>query len=122
LAQAQATQNHEYVARIRTAWDRLGATRAGAPDALNNGVPSRWFNASARAVWFAQDGYLVQAWSDQPSFLLFDTPLTGTFEFSVDAYAGPNGGGVGYAGMAVDPNGGGWPIWPVARNETIYRT
>jgi hypothetical protein len=106
-------------------WDRLGATRAGAPDALTNGVPPRWNNASARAVWFAQDGYLVQAWGDQPSFLLFDTPLTGTFEISVDAFGPPQeavgpvvGSGVGYADVVYDAH----TIWPVGRHESIFRS
>src|SRR4029079_11246591 len=48
----RAAPNSDYISRIRAAWDRLGATRAGAPDALTNGVPPRWFNASARSVWF----------------------------------------------------------------------
>jgi hypothetical protein len=103
---------------------RLGEIleRAGAPEALTNGEPPRWFNASARSVWFAQDGYLVQAWNDQPSFLLFDTPLAGEFEFSVDASDGfAKGGGVGYAGVVFDPNVSGRAVWPVGRNESIYR-
>jgi tetratricopeptide (TPR) repeat protein len=105
LDRAQATHNPEYIHRIVSIWKRLGATRAGAPDALLAGVPARWYPITPRANWFAQDNYLVQGWNDQPSFLLFDTPLTGTFEFSVDVYQGHyTEGHAGYAGVVYEPN------------------
>src|SRR5215216_4632461 len=69
LDRAMGSRNVEYLHRIRAAWDRLGATRAGSPDALKNGLPARWFPATPRSLWFAQDGYLAQALNDQPSYL-----------------------------------------------------
>jgi hypothetical protein len=119
----QSGSGTDYLALIRAARDRAGAIRAGAPDALADGVPPRWVNASARSTWFAQDGYLAQAWNDQPSYLLPDTPLAGTFEFSVETYQGDAAEGhVGYAGVVFAPNAPGQTVvWPVGRNETIYR-
>src|SRR5262249_15224650 len=104
--------------------DRLGATRAGAVDALTNAVPPRWHTATPRSVWFAQDGYLVQGGNDQPSFLLLDTPLSGTFEFSVDVWQGDwSEGHAGYAGVVFEPNRGGVQshAWAVGNHDQVYR-
>jgi hypothetical protein len=43
----------------------------------------------------------MQEWSDQASYLTFDLPLAGTFEFSVDTYRGGMGDGV--AGTGASP-------------------
>ena len=76
-----------------------------------------------RSVWFAQDGYLVQAWNDQPSFLLLDTPLTGTFEFSVDAFQGAcTEGHVGYAGVVFEPNRDGVAVVGLAGRQARDRS
>ena len=117
---ALAERNTEYLRRIRAAWDRLGATRAGAPDALAAGLPTRWRTATPGSVWFAQDGYLVQAWNDEASYLLFDAPLAGTFEFSVDVFQGNfTDGNVGYAGVVYEPIAS--SVWAVGRLDQVMK-
>ena len=59
LDRAQANHNTSYISRVLAPWNRLGATRAGAPNALANGLPPRWHSITPGAVWFAQDGYLL---------------------------------------------------------------
>jgi hypothetical protein len=116
LSKASSTHNVGQIAKIREMWDRLGATRAGSPDALDTGLPPGWFSATYRSVWFAQDGYLIAAWNDQPSYLMLDSPLAGSFEFSVDAYQGGwTEGHVGYGGLVCEPNRDnvGSGLWPV---------
>ncbi|MBN9119886.1 MAG: DUF1583 domain-containing protein, partial [Planctomycetes bacterium] len=125
LDRSQATQTAQYLHRIRAAWDRIGAGRAGAPDALTSGAPPRWSSATPGAVWFAQDGYLVQAWNEQPSLLLFDAPLAGTFEFSVDVYQGGWAEGhAGYAGVVYEPNraGVGSSVWAVGHLDQVFKS
>lgn len=123
--QAERTGNTDYMARIRGVQDRYAATRAGVPQALANALPAHWQNATAGAVWFAQDGYVTQATSEQGSFLLFDRPLAGTFEFSVEvASAGTGIGHVGYGGLEFDTTSSGQHgsfIAPIGRHEHIER-
>ncbi len=113
----------DFLARILAARDRFGAAQAGAPDALDAAVPPRWHNATARSAWFAEGGYLAHGWNDQPSFLLLDMPLVGTFEFSADVYALGALGQVGYGGVVYAPNFGGFnsSVWPVGHNEVVTR-
>lgn len=121
---AESTNNIAYLSRIRALEDQVRARRAGAPAAAETLLPPRWYNASARTVWLAQDGYLVQARNDQPSFLLFDTPLTGTFEFSVESYQGLWAEGhVGYGGVVFEPNrqGVGAQVWLVGQRDQVAR-
>ena len=95
--------------RLKALQDRLIATSAGAPNAASGGMPSRWHAASEKSVWFAQDGYLTPPKGNQTgaSYLFFDTPLAGTFEFWVDAWHGPQlGGSIGYGGVLFAPSAG----------------
>jgi hypothetical protein len=117
LASASGSNNAEYQTRIRDVRDRLGAARAGDPGALENALPPRWHSATPRSLWFAQEGYLTNGHNDQTSFLLLDTPLTGTFEFSVDASL--SGDAVGYGGVAFQPVS--MAVWPVGRAERVGR-
>lgn len=123
--QAEKTGNSEYMARIRSVQDRHAANRAGVPQALANALPAHWQNATAGSSWFAQDGYLTQASSEHGSLLLFDRPLAGTFEFSVDVWQGAHTEGhVGYGGLefeAVVQGRNGSQVAPVGRHEQIYR-
>lgn len=124
MDRAQATQDTGTIRRVRVMWDRLGATRAGAPDALANAVPPRWVSMTPGAMWFAQDGYLAQGWNEQASFLLLDTPLAGTFEFSVDVWQGGwSEGHAGYAGVVYEPNRGSVQshVWAVGNYDQVHR-
>jgi hypothetical protein len=143
---AEMTQNGDYLDCIRAARDRFGAASAGAPHALEGALPPRWHPDGEHSTWFAQEGYVthgsgvpnsfphvgtqpMQPWmgggpggGGMPSFLLFDTPLGGTFEFSVDANQGMwSEGHVGYGGVVFEPNVGGGTIWPVGRAEQVGR-
>jgi hypothetical protein len=124
LDKSMGTRNVEYMRRVREVWDRLGAGRAGAAEALAGGLPPRWHPATPRSLWFAQDGYLVQALNDQASYLLFDAPLAGTFEFSVDVYQGHyTEGHAGYAGVIYEPNRAGVNslAHAVGGNDRVHR-
>ena len=93
-----------YIARIQALQDRLTAARAGAPNATTAGVPARWQAAPLRSIWFAQDDYLAHLSGSESGYLLFDKPLSGTFEFSVDAWQLSSGNGsIGYGGVVFAP-------------------
>ncbi|HEV8062836.1 MAG TPA: hypothetical protein VGP68_23355, partial [Gemmataceae bacterium] len=126
--------NSDLPGQIQLARDRLEARNSGAPDATKDALPVHWRNGSARALWFAQDGYVTQAWSDQTSFLTFDMPLAGTFEFSADVYRGGLGDGlIGYGGVAFGGVGsmnqynGGYgnqqpaTVWAVGNSDGVFR-
>ena len=86
-----------------------GSSRHGPelPEATRGGVPARWQAAPAQSVWFAQDGYLAHLNRSEGAHLMFDRPLAGAFEFSVDAWHGNSGGGsIGYGGVVLAPNEG----------------
>jgi hypothetical protein len=113
------------IGRAREAADRLAAGRAGAPDAVTAGAPAGWHSAAARAVWYAQDGYVVAGWNDQPAYLLLDTPLAGTFEFSVDAYQGLyTEGHASYAGVVYEPNRSNVAssVYAVGKHDSVNRS
>jgi tetratricopeptide (TPR) repeat protein len=95
-----AANDPDFGMRMRRVRDELDARRAGARNALASSPPPRWGSSAARTAWIAQDGYVTHIQSDQPSNLLFDYPLTGTFEFSVDLQSV---GGAGYGGIAFLP-------------------
>jgi hypothetical protein len=122
LQMGAANSGFDYLARIQAIRDRLMATRAGAPNAATGGVPARWAPAQEKSVWFAQDGYLVQTSELTGSSLLFDTPLTGTFEFSVDAWSGNFADGhIGFGGVVYAPGQGQSTVHTVAGNDSVMR-
>ncbi|MBX9584321.1 MAG: DUF1583 domain-containing protein, partial [Gemmataceae bacterium] len=121
LDRARGTYNLAAVPWVTGTWDRLGAARAGAADALDApaALPARWRHpATPGARWFAQDGYLAGGASTGDALLLFDTPVAGTFEFSVDVFQGGWAEGhAGYAGVVFEPNRNGVEsrVFPVFR-------
>jgi tetratricopeptide (TPR) repeat protein len=71
--------------------------------------------------WIAHEGHIAHLVGGQDDFLVFDYPLTGTFEFSVDAFQGRWAEGhVGYAGMVFEPLANGGSLWPVGGHERLY--
>ena len=99
----------------------MGA-RAGAPAAASGGVPPRWVPTSIQSNWFVQDGYLVQIAENAGPNLLLDTPLAGTFEFSVDAWSGNAADGhVGYGGVVLAPGPGQSTIHTLSGNDAVMR-
>jgi hypothetical protein len=80
--------------------------------------------APAQPYWIAQDEIVAHIAGPGDDFLLFDYPLTGEFEFSVDAVLrGWGEANVSYAGLVFEPLHGGsiTELWPIGRNETRYR-
>ncbi len=111
--------------RVQALHDRLIASAAGAFDATKGGVPARWHALSNQAAWFAQDGYLTQLGKNESAYLLFDRPLGGTFEFSVDAWHGKMAGSsAGYGGVVLGPTAGQGQAWlaAVGEGDRISRT
>ncbi|HEV3119992.1 MAG TPA: DUF1581 domain-containing protein, partial [Gemmataceae bacterium] len=119
--QGWGSNNPSYGRYVQALRDRTDAVRAGAATALSDALPPHWFSATARAPWFAQDAYVVQPASDQASQLVFDTPLAGTFEFSVDASL--MSGSAGYGGVVFSPQGlsGSSTISAVGASDMVYR-
>ncbi len=78
-------------------------------------------NGALPPRWVAHEGHVSHLLGSDHDFLIYDYPLTGTFEFSVDAYHGPWAEGqFSYAGMVFEPN----PTsvsryWPVGGHEQI---
>ncbi|HTU17039.1 MAG TPA: DUF1583 domain-containing protein [Gemmataceae bacterium] len=74
------------------------------------------------AWWIAHEGHVAHLLGPDHDFLIFDYPLTGTFEFSVDAYHGGWAEGhLSYAGMVFEPNPTSTSrFWPVGCHEQIY--
>jgi hypothetical protein len=69
------------------------------------------------AWWVAHEGHISHLFGPDHQFLIYDYPLTGRFEFSVDAYEGGWAEGLlGYAGLVFEPT----PVsslWPVGHHE-----
>ncbi len=73
------------------------------------------------ARWVAHEGHVAHLLGPDHQFLIYDYPLTGTFEFSVDTSHGPWAEGhFGYAGMVFEPNPTSVSrFWPVGCHEQI---
>ncbi len=71
------------------------------------------------AWWVAHEGHLAQLFGPDHQFLIYDYPLTGSFEFSVDAYEGGwSEGLLGYAGLVFEPTPNSI-LWPVGHHEQL---
>jgi tetratricopeptide (TPR) repeat protein len=124
LGQAQRTQNYDFQQKVRKLLDEWRAAGGGAPQALAKPGLAGWHNASARSIWVAADGHVGHLYGDQPGYLLFDIPLAGTFEFSVDGYQGGWAEGhAGYGGIVFEPNrpGVNSSVWQVGNRDHINR-
>ncbi len=135
LSLAQRSRNWSMLIHLRenVAQSRL---RSGAkPQAsgprqpeLKHWHPGNYESGAARpsgtlpAWWVAHEGHVAHLLGPDHQFLLYDYPLTGSFEFSVDAYHGGWAEGhMGYAGMVFEPNPTSTSrFWPVGAHEQIY--
>ena len=108
------------VGRARRDLAEYQARHAGAPAVASASDPGLAFwsprnvvgftpegDARARPIWAESAGTVAHVVGNGAiDFLLSRYPLTGTFEFSVDAYRGGYAEGtVGYGGVYVDPEG-----------------
>ena len=117
LATMQATPLNGFDGTsLRKVRDDLNAKRAGAPKALSAATPQHWQTSTGKTNWIADDGYVTSVLDNQPSTLLFDSPLTGTFEFSVDSWPLASGG-PGYGGLIFHP--GANQVESVVTGDTI---
>jgi hypothetical protein len=124
LSQAQRTHTYDFNQRICKILADWRSARGGAPQALANPGLAGWHNASARTAWAAADGHIGHLYGDQSGYLLFDIPLTGTFEFSVDGYQGGWAEGhAGYGGIVFEPNrpGVNSSVWQVGNRDNVNR-
>ena len=88
------------------------------------GLPTRWQDVMARSQWLAQDGCLLNGHNNFNGILLFDTPLAGTFDFSVDCYLGATEEGqVGYGGVVFEANRAGTDsiAWGLGYRDVVSR-
>src|SRR5262249_53439568 len=77
---------------------------------------------ASRAWWVESDGLIQHVVGPQDQFLLFDYPLTGRFEFSVEAFIGGWAEGhLSYGGLVAEANANYAlsDIYPVGRNEIV---
>jgi tetratricopeptide (TPR) repeat protein len=78
-------------------------------------------NGLLPALWVAHEGHVAHLLGPDQQYLMYDYPLTGAFEFSVDTYHGGWAEGhFGYAGMVFEPNPTALSrFWPVGCHEQI---
>ena len=80
---------------------------------------------SVPAWWLAQDGMIQHVCGPDQSYLFFNTPLAGTFEFSCEAWlSGWAEGNAGYGGLVFDALnlGAAARIYPVGyRNDVLNK-
>jgi hypothetical protein len=92
------------------------ARRAGAPEALTGSIPPGWHPADTTTsqdltsdgpptFWIAHQGHLAHPTGSATDLLLFDQPLTGSYEFSVEALAGRStSSALACVGLSVRPS------------------
>ena len=104
-SRVRATQNWQQGQDVVEEVARQRLEKFKAPQALAGAAPSRWPDPIGHATWVSQDGVAGPAWTPENAYALFDAPLGGTFEFSVDVWAGTwSEGYAGYAGLVPEPN------------------
>ena len=87
-----------------------------APNALKSAGPPHWHTSSSKSSWISEDGYLTSVASNQTSSILFDTPVTGVFEFTVEARPSVSGT-PGYGGLLFQP--GSNQVQSIVTGDTI---
>ncbi|MEJ7636420.1 MAG: DUF1583 domain-containing protein [Singulisphaera sp.] len=78
--------------------------------------------SSAASWWVASRGFVSHLGGPDQDLLLFDPPLAGSFEFTVDSYGGPSAqGGISLNGLVIEPSGGNnnGLVFPVGASESI---
>ncbi len=136
ISQSQKTQNWAFLSHLRRDLAVSEVARAGGQGPVPGADPglALWHPAAvvdatrhsaggALAWWVEAEGHLRQITGPQDEFLLFDFPLTGRFEFSMDAYMGGwSESQAGYGGLVFELSGTTSPsmgIMPVGRSERV---
>ncbi len=100
VGRAKKASSRPGLARVRAELAEALARGQGAPNVLESTNLAWWHPANAGFgyqttggwspnYWTAQDSVVAHLAGSDVDFLLFDYPLTGTFEFSVEAFDGP---------------------------------
>ncbi len=133
MERAEKTNDFPVLASLRGDLVESAVRRAGAPEAPTSSLPASWRPAEVRpgvdlaangspAYWVAHEGYVAHPSGSTTDMLVFDYPLTGTYEVSVDAYVGPWAGSVVvHDGLCILPSAaeGNAKIYPVGQGETL---
>jgi hypothetical protein len=129
---AKQTYAPHVLARLRGELVRAKVRRSSVPELLAADVAG-WHPASSRtvndlsggmqrAVWIAHERHVAHLAGASTDYLLLDYPLTGTYEFSCDGFAGPWAESVlTHGGLAVMPFSveSGAAIAPVGQSELL---
>ncbi len=103
------------LARVRSVLAAAIARKEGAEKVLEQTNLAHWhdattsfaFDATAArpgSYWTAQDGLIAQLAGSGADFLLYDYPLTGTYQWSVEIYQGPwSESAVTHHGLVIEP-------------------
>ncbi|MDR3638922.1 MAG: DUF1583 domain-containing protein [Isosphaeraceae bacterium] len=135
VREAQNNQNWAFLALLRRGWSLNQVVRSGGSSTLASSEPglTHWHAATMASAeqhaggfppawWAESEGYIRHITGQGDQSLLFDLPLTGTFEFSVDAWNGGWAEGhAGYGGLVFEPNNQGVSsgVFPFGRSERV---
>ena len=126
---AEMANNLAVTARLRGELAEAAARRAGAPEALSGSIPALWHASDmwasnwlsktrSRSAWVAHQGLVSQPSGSTAGMLLFDYPITGSYEVTVDAYADPRAGSsLSHNGLAITPAAA--SVAPVGGSEVV---
>jgi tetratricopeptide (TPR) repeat protein len=130
---AQQLNDWGVLARLRCDLAEAAARRTGTTLALAAIEPPHWTPANMRAAydasgfrvptyWVAQSGLIAHPSGSTSDLLMFNYPLTGTYEVSFLAYVSPSSGSVlAHNGLAILPSadGGSARVNPLGECEII---
>jgi tetratricopeptide (TPR) repeat protein len=136
ISQSQKTQNWAFLSHLRRDLAVSEVARAGSQRPVPGDDPGLAYWHPAEIVdanrhaaggapnwWVETEGHLRHITGPQDELLLFDFPLTGRFEVSMDAYMGGwSESQAGYGGLVFDLSGASSPsmgILPVGRSERV---
>ncbi len=137
LKPAQRLQDQAMLAQLRSDLAAARARRAHAPALAErtDGGLALWHpsshvpmyftgTGSTPSRWVAHQGHIAHIAGPGNDSLLFDYPLTGTFELSLEAYSGPWAeANLTYGGLSIEPFWQGYSsvVSPIGGSESITR-
>ncbi len=133
MERAQKTNDYPVLASLRADLATSAARRAGSSETRAANLPEAWRAAEVRpgqdlvansspALWAAHQGYVAHPSGSTTDMLVFDYPMTGSYEVSIDAYVGPWAGSVvAHNGLCILPSAvdGNAQVYPVGQGETL---
>lgn len=130
---AEKSSDYPVLAALRADLAAFAARRSGGSGLAGAPLPSAWHAADVRPgselaangtppVWVAGERYVAHPAGSAADLLMFDVPLTGTYELSVDAYTGTGvSSAVAHNGLCFLPAqaSAGGKVSTVGQGETI---